>query len=315
VGGVAEHSLTAWVLFNVMVLAFLALDLGVINRKAHEVTLREAVFWNVVWTALGLLFGLLVARLYGRSSGVEYLTGYVIERALSIDNIFVFVVVFRYFSVPPQYQHRVLYWGILGALAMRAALIFAGSVIVGMFHWVLYLFGAFLVYTGIMLLVKDEAPPDPERNPAVRVARRLFPVTPEGAGKSFFVRRGGKIHATPLLIVLLVVETTDLVFALDSIPAIFGITRDPFIIYTSNVFAILGLRAMYFLLAALLPRFRYLKHGLSAVLVFIGARMLSDDFLHVPTAAALLTVVAILAIAVAASMLVGAGKTSGEDAP
>jgi tellurite resistance protein TerC len=313
VGGVAEHSLTAWVLFNVMVLAFLALDLGVINRKAHEVTFRDAVFWNVVWTALGLLFGLLVARLYGRNSGVEYLTGYVIERALSIDNIFVFVVVFRYFSVPPQYQHRVLYWGILGALGMRAALIFTGSVIVGMFHWVLYLFGAFLVYTGIMLLVKDEAPPDPERNPAVRLARRLFPVTPEGAGKSFFVRRGGKIHATPLLIVLLVVETTDLVFALDSIPAIFGITRDPFIIYTSNVFAILGLRAMYFLLAALLPRFRYLKHGLSAVLVFIGARMLSDDLLHVPTAAALLAVVAILAIAVAASMLAGSGKASGED--
>jgi tellurite resistance protein TerC len=314
VGALPEHSLTPWVLFNLMVLAFLALDLGVFHRKAHTVTFREAVFWNVVWTALGLLFGALVGRLYGNESGVEYVAGYVIERALSIDNIFVFVVVFRYFSVPPQYQHRVLYWGILGALGMRAVLIFAGSVIVGMFHWVLYLFGAFLVYTGVMLLVKDDAPPDPERNAAVRLARRLFPVTPEGEGAKFFVRRRGRIHATPLLIVLLVVETTDLVFALDSIPAIFGVTQDPFIIYTSNVFAILGLRAMYFLLAALLPRFRFLKHGLSAVLVFIGVRMLSADVLHIPTAAALSAVVAILAIAVVAS-IVAPGKPSGGKAP
>jgi tellurite resistance protein TerC len=309
-----QHSLTAWILFNAMVLAFLALDLGVVNRKAREISFREAIFWNVVWTALGLLFGVVVAKLYGPTSGIEYVTGYVIERALSIDNIFVFVVVFRYFSVPPQYQHRVLYWGILGALVMRAALIFAGAVIVELFHWVLYVFGAFLVYTGIMLLVKDDTPPDPERNAAVRLARRLFPVVPEDAGKRFFVRRAGRLHATPLLIVLIVVETTDLVFALDSIPAIFGVTQDPFIIYTSNVFAIMGLRAMYFLLAALLPKFRYLKHGLSAVLVFIGLRMLVDGFVHIPTAAALLVVVAILGIAVVASVFAKPEGPSGGQA-
>jgi tellurite resistance protein TerC len=291
------HSLTAWILFNVLVLAFLALDLGVINRKAHVVGVGEAVFWSITWTALGLAFGGVVAYLYGRQSGLEYVTGYVIERALSIDNIFVFVIVFRYFAVPAEHQHRVLYWGILGALVMRAALIFAGAVIVATFHWVLYLFGAFLVYTGFMLLLKQETAPHPERNVAVRLATRFFPVVPRLEGQRFFVRTAGRLHATPLLIVLLVVETTDLVFALDSIPAIFGVTLDPFIIYTSNVFAILGLRAMYFLLAAMLPRFRFLKHGLSEVLVLIGARMLLDHFVELPTTLTLSIVVGILAAA------------------
>lgn len=302
-GILGGHGVAAWALFNLLILALLALDLGVINRKAHVIGVREAIFWNVVWTVLGLAFGGVIAHLYGRASGLEYVTGYVIERALSIDNIFVFVLVFRYFGIPGELQHRVLYWGILGALLMRAVLIFVGAAVVLLFHGVLLLFGAFLVYTGIMLMVKGDETPHPERNIAVRMARKFFPLTHDLRGQHFFVRTEGRLHATPLLIVLLVLETTDLVFALDSIPAIFGVTQDTFVIYTSNVFAILGLRAMYFLLAAMLPHFRFLKHGLSAILSFIGARMLLEHYVKIPTGVALLLVCAILGIAVLASLL------------
>jgi tellurite resistance protein TerC len=297
------HSLAAWASFNVMILAFLAIDLGVFNRSPRVLSVRESIFWNVLWTGLGLLFALLVGRLYGQTASIEYVTGYVLERALSIDNIFVFVVVFRYFAVPAALQHRVLYWGILGALIMRGALILAGAAAVARFHWLLYVFGAFLVYTGIQLVVKEDEPPHPERNPVVRLAGRLFPVIPRLEGRHFFIRVQGRLHATPLFLVLLVLETTDLLFAFDSIPAIFGVTTDPFIIYTSNVFAILGLRAMYFLIAALLPSFRYLKYGLALVLVFIGFRMLAEPWYRVDVGTALGVVAGILAVAVAASLI------------
>jgi len=297
------HGLLAWTLFNLLVLGVLVLDLGVFNRKSHVVGFREALLWNVVWTAFGLAFGALVFRLYGHQAGLEYLTGYVVERALSFDNIFVFVVVFAYFRIAPEYQHRVLYWGILGALVMRGVLILAGAALVMAFHWVLYLFGAFLLYSGIQLLVKSDESPHPERNPVIRLVKRILPVDENEQGKRFLVKRGGRWHATTLLIVLVVLETTDLVFALDSIPAIFGVTRDPFIVYTSNVMAILGLRAMYFLLAAMMSQFRFLRHGLSLVLVFIGLRMLADPWIEIPTVAMLLVVCGILAAAVVASLL------------
>ncbi len=302
-GALGGHSVAAWGLFNAMILVFLAIDLGVFNRTPRVLSVRESIFWNVLWTGLGLLFAVLVARLYGRQASIEYLTGYLLERALSIDNIFVFVVVFRYFAVPASLQHRVLYWGILGALIMRGALILAGAAAVARFHWLLYLFGAFLVYTGFQLLVKEEEAPHPERNPVVRLAGRIFPVAPRLEGPRFFLRVAGRVHATPLFLVLLVVETTDLLFAFDSIPAIFGVTSDPFIIYTSNVFAILGLRAMYFLLAALLPTFRYLKYGLAAVLVFIGIRMLAEPWIEIPVGTALAVVAGVLGIAIAASLV------------
>ncbi len=298
------HGLLAWALFNLLVLGVLALDLGVLNRRSHAVGFREALVWNVVWTALGLAFGGVVFRLYGHLSGLEYLTGYVVERALSFDNIFVFVVVFEYFRVPREHQHRVLYWGILGALVMRGVLILAGAALVMAFHWVLYLFGAFLLYSGIALLVKRDEAPHPERNPVIRVVKRLLPVDEKDRSHRFLVRRDGRWHATALLIVLAVLETTDLVFAFDSIPAIFGVTRDPFIVYTSNVMAILGLRAMYFLLAAMMSRFRFLRHGLSLVLVFIGLRMLADRWIAIHTAVMLLVVCGILAAAVIASLVI-----------
>jgi tellurite resistance protein TerC len=302
-GVLGGHSLTAWGLFNAMILAFLAVDLGVFNRTPRVLSIRESIFWNLLWTGLGLLFALVVGKLYGRVASIEYVTGYVLERALSIDNIFVFVVVFRYFAVPPALQHRVLYWGILGALLMRGGLILAGAAAVARFHWLLYVFGAFLIYTGIQLVVKDEEAPHPERNPVLKLAARIFPVVPRLEGSRFFVRLSGRLHATPLFLVLLVVETTDLLFAFDSIPAIFGVTKDPFIIYTSNVFAILGLRAMYFLIAAMLPGFRYLKYGLALVLVFIGIRMLAEPWIDIGVGLALAVVGGILLVSVLASLL------------
>jgi len=302
------HSIGAWLAFNGLILALLALDLGIIHRKARVVGLREALIWNVVWILAALAFWQVVIRLYGTQSGLEYLTGYVIERALSVDNIFLFVVIFRYFAVPAEHQRRVLYWGILGALVMRGGFILAGAALVAAFHWVLYAFGVFLVWSGVHLLWDQDAAPEPDRNPLVRLAVRIFPVTPKFHGPRFLVRLKDGWHATPLLVVLLVVETTDLMFALDSIPAIFGITRDPFIIYTSNVFAILGLRAMYFLVAALLPHFRFLKQGLSAILVLIGVRMLTESFVDIPTGLTLAVVCAILGAAAVASWLFPASR-------
>ena len=295
-------SIWIWVGFNVFVLAMLALDLGVFHRTAHVVSLREAAAWSAVWVVLALVFNLGVWRLMGPEKGVEFLTGYLIEKSLSVDNIFVFALIFSYFVVPEQYQHRVLFWGILGALVMRAAFIAAGAALIANFHWVIYVFGAFLVLTGIKMALAPEKGLQPESNPVVRLVRRLVPVTERYHGQRFFVREAGLLRATPLFLVLVLVEATDLVFAVDSIPAIFAITTDPFIVYTSNVFAIMGLRSLYFLLGGVMSKFEYLKLGLAAILVFVGGKMTLVDVYEISSVASLAVVASILTVAVAASL-------------
>jgi tellurite resistance protein TerC len=300
--------------FTALVLVILAVDLGVINRKAHVVKVREAGLFAGLTVALASLFAgaiwlgyLPVEGVGGQKDALEFLTGYLIELALSVDNIFVFVLIFAYFKVPPQYQHRVLFWGVLGALVMRGVMIAAGALLIERFHWIIYVFGAFLVYTGIKMATQDEMDIEPESNPALKLIRRFFPVTSDYREKHFFVKEtiGGNLRtaATPLFVVLVMVETTDLIFAVDSIPAIFAVTRDPFLVYTSNVFAILCLRSLYFLLAGVIDKFHYLKLGLSIVLVFIGAKMLASGYFHVPTVVSLLVVAGVLAGAVVLSLM------------
>jgi len=297
-----------WIGFNVVVLAILALDLGVLHRRSSKVSVKEAATWSTVWIALSLCFALAVYRTMGKESGLEFLTGYLIEYALSVDNIFVFVLIFSYFNVPEKYQHRVLFWGIVGALVLRGVMIVAGSALVTRFAWTLYIFGAFLVFTGIrMALQKDDSAYNPERDPVLRLARRLIRVTKEYSGDKFFVREPDKTGrhryaATPLFIVLLIVDTTDVIFATDSIPAIFAVTRDPFIVYTSNICAVLGLRALYFLLAGVVDKFVYLKLGLSLVLIFIGGKMLLEPLVHLPIVASLGVVGAVLGASILASL-------------
>lgn len=298
-----------WILFAIFVLAMLALDLGVFHRRAHSVSLREAGAWSAAWVSLAVAFNLWIWHSFGTHKALEFLTGYLIEESLSVDNLFVFLVIFQYFAVPKPYQHRVLFWGILGALVMRATLIAVGAALVQRFHAVLYLFGAILVVTAVRLIHAQEQHVHPERNPVVRLFRRIFPVTRDYEGSRMFVRRDGRSWATPLFIVLIVVETTDLVFALDSIPAIFAVTTDPFIIYTSNVFAILGLRSLYFVLAGFMAYFRYLRFGLAGVLGFIGVKLLIMDLVKIPIGASLAVVGALLALSVLASILVPARKT------
>lgn len=308
-----------WGVFAVVVLGLLALDLGVFHRRAHEVTPREATVWVAVWVGLALLFcvGIGIAR--GRAAAIDFLTAYLIEESLSVDNIFVFLVIFSYFRVPPAYQHRILFWGILSAIAMRGGLIFAGTTLLGLFHWLTYLFGGFLVLTAIKIVRSSEAGYHPETNPVLKLARRIFPVTEGYEGQAFFVRRGGRLLATPLLLVLVTVEWADLVFAVDSIPAVLGVTRDIFIVYTSNVFAILGLRAIFFALAGAVARLAYLHYGLGAVLAFVGTKMLLSDVFHVPQLVSLAIVIGLLGITVVASLLVrrqvktelGAGTGTG----
>ncbi len=276
--GVIEITAWHWASFIACVLFFLALDLGVFHKRAHVVKFKEAIGWTTLWVILSLLFGLVIAPAlvtgWGKQDTVEFVTGYVIELSLSMDNVFVIALIFAYFRVPLQFQHRVLFWGILGALLMRGALITAGAAIINQFSWTLYIFGAFLVFTGVKMLFVDDEGVQPEKNPVLRLAKKFFPVTAELHGQKFSVREAGKFFLTPLALVLLMVETTDLIFALDSIPAIFAITAKPFIVFTSNVFAILGLRSLYFVLAGAIDYFRYLKVGLSFVLVFIGVKML-----------------------------------------
>jgi tellurite resistance protein TerC len=299
--------LWAWVGFNAVVLLLLAIDLGVVHRKAHTISLREAGTWSGVWVALSLSFGAGVYAVIGSRAGLEFLTGYLIEYALSVDNIFVFVLIFSYFRIPHEYQHRVLFWGILGALVFRGTMIAAGAALIARFEWVLYIFGAFLVFTGWRMArqPRDETY-DPEANPVLRLVQRVFPVTAQYHGKKFFVRepREGRTRliATPLFVVLVLVETTDIIFATDSIPAIFAVTRDPFIVYTSNVCAVLGLRALYFLVAGVVHRFHYLQVGLSVVLMFIGAKMLMENWIHIPVGVSLGIVATVLALSVAASL-------------
>jgi tellurite resistance protein TerC len=296
-----------WIGFNAFVLAMLAVDLLVFHREAHEVRLREAAAWSGVWIALAVLFGGGVYAFMGRDAGLEYFAGYLIEKALSVDNIFVFVVSFGFFRVPPRYQHRVLFWGILGALVMRAAMIAAGAYLIARFHFVIYVFGAFLVVTGLRMLRHVEHDIDPATNPVIRLVRRLLPVTPEYHGQKFVVRvengAAARLSATPLFVVLALVETTDLVFAVDSIPAIFAVTQDPFIVYSSNVFAILGLRALYFLLADVVQRLHYLKAGLSVILMLVGAKMLLADVYKVPIGWSLGVIVTVLGLATIASLV------------
>ena len=291
-----------WTLFNVFVVAMLVLDLGVFHRRTHTVKYREALIWSAIWVALAAIFAVVIYFWHGRTPSLEFVTGYVIELSLSVDNLFVFLLIFRYFQVPPGHQHKVLFWGILGALIMRAVFIAAGVGLIGRFHWIVYVFGAFLVYSGIKLFRQGEAEIHPEKNPVLRLFRRWVPVTKDYEGDKFFVRRTG-LFATPLLVVLVVVETTDLLFAVDSIPAILAITRDAFIVYTSNVFAILGLRSMYFALAGMMEMFRFLHYGLSVVLMFVGAKMMLSHYYEIPTVVALGAVAVILLLSVAASLL------------
>ncbi len=304
-----------WVIFNVFILLMLALDLGVFHRRAHEVKIKEAVIWSAVWISLALLFNLGIYLWQGSQPALEFLTGYLIEKSLSVDNIFVFLMIFSYFSVEAAYQHKVLFWGILGALLMRIIFITAGIALLQKFHWVIYIFGGFLVLTGIKMGIRKEGEIHPERNPVLRLFRRFVPVTEGYAEDRFFVEIKGKRFATPLFIVLLVVETTDIIFALDSIPAILAITLDPFIVYTSNVFAILGLRALFFALAGVMKLFHYLHYGLSAILVFIGGKMLIADVYKIPIPLALGIVAGLLIISVIASLMrPGAGQAGGRGA-
>jgi len=298
-----------WLGFNVFVLILLALDLGLLHRKGQEVGIKEALLLSLGYFVLALIFGAGVYHFLGANAGVEFFTGYLLEKSLSVDNIFVFVLIFSHFSVPPQYQHRVLFWGILGALVMRAAMILTGAAILESFHWVIYIFGAFLIFTGIKMLLTINQEPDMDGNRLVRLIRRNFRVTEGYEGNKFFVRRNGLLFLTPLMVVLILVEVSDVVFALDSIPAIFAITADPFIVYTSNVFAILGLRALYFALVGIIHRFHYLKYGLSLVLMVVGAKMLINAAFGkiIPTEAALL----VTALLIGGSMLVSVLKTRG----
>jgi tellurite resistance protein TerC len=297
-------NLWLWVGFNLFVLVMLALDLGVFHRKAHVVTFRESIIWTVVWVALALCFNFGVWHYLGSQKALEFFTGYVIEKSLSVDNVFVFALLFSYFAVPPLYQHKVLFWGILGALVLRAIMIFLGAALITKFSWIIYVFGAFLILTGIKMIVKREEEIHPERNPIVRWFKRLMPVTADYRGDKFFVRENGVRMATPLFVVLLLVEFTDLIFAVDSIPAIFAVTTDPFIVYTSNVFAILGLRSLYFALAGMMDKFHYLKIGLGAVLTFVGVKMcLGHSPWKIDTHLSLLVIVTILASSVVASLV------------
>lgn len=295
--------LLLWIIFNVFVLGMLALDLAVFHRKAHAVSLREAFAWSVVWISLALIFNLGIYYLWGAEKALEFLAGYLIEKSLSVDNLFVFLAIFSYFAVPAMYQHRVLFWGILGALVLRAIFIATGAALLTAFHWMIYVLGGFLIITGFKLLLTGDHKLQPEKNPAVRLLRRVMHVTKEYHGQRFFIRSNGRLWATPLLLVLVVVETTDVIFAVDSIPAIFAITMDPFIVYTSNVFAILGLRALYFLLAGVMDMFRYLKVGLSVVLCFVGAKMMIVDLYKIPIGVSLGVVAGILALSILASLL------------
>ena len=293
-----------WIGFNVFVIIMLALDLGVFHRKAHEVSFREAVIFSVVWIVLALLFNLFVLSEFGKTKAVEYLTGYLIEKSLSVDNIFVFVLLFSSFNVPPAYQHKVLFWGVIGALIMRAIFIFAGVALIERFHWIIYVFGVFLVYTGIKIAKEKGTKMDISDNRFLKLLRKFIPFTREYHGPKFFVRLERR-YATPLFLVLILIEITDLIFAIDSIPAILAITSDPFIVYTSNVFAIMGLRSLYFALAGSLKYFIYLHYGLALILIFVGLKMVASDFFKINPLISLLVITGILAVSIIASIIKG----------
>ncbi len=310
-------NLWLWIGFNLFVLAMLALDLGLFHRKAHVVSFKESMVWTLVWVVLALLFNLGVAHTLGEQKGLEFFTGYVIEKSLSVDNVFIFALLFSYFSVPLIHQHKVLFWGILGALVMRAGMIFLGAALLSKFAWIIYVFGGFLLLTGLKMIVKKEESIQPERNPLIRLFKRFVPVTPDFREDRFVVKENGVRMATPLLVVLMLVEFSDLIFAVDSIPAIFAVTRDPFIVYTSNVFAILGLRSLYFALAGVMDKFHYLKVGLGAVLMFVGVKMiLGHTAWKIDTHVSLAVILLILTASIVASLwwpkMPGSGPRPGK---
>ncbi len=304
-----------WVGFVVFVLAMLSLDLGVFNKTPHVVKAREAGVWTAVWVGLALLFAGGLAVFASHQAALTFLTGYVIEESLSVDNIFVIVLIFQYFAVPAQFQHRVLFWGILGALLMRGLFIGVGTALLARFEWIIYVFGALLVITGVRMAVKQDEEFDGDQNPVVKFVRRFLPLTDGYRGKHFFAHEGGRRYATPLLLVLVLVEATDLIFAIDSIPAIFGITRDPFLVFTSNIFAVMGLRSLFFLLAHVVTKFYLLKYGLAVILTFVGTKMLIEHWVHIPILLSLGVVLVVLAASIVASLVwpqarpVSEGKT------
>ncbi|HPK23339.1 MAG TPA: TerC family protein [Smithella sp.] len=292
-----------WTIFGVFILAMLALDLGVFNRKAHVIKMKEALLWVSFWVSLAVAFGVGVYYFYGHSKALEFFTAYIIEYSLSIDNLFVFLLIFRFFNVPQAYEHKALFWGILLALITRAAFIFAGVVLINKFHWIMYLFGAFLIYTGIKLAMNKQTEVHPDKNIAIKMLRYVVPVTKEFHEARFFIIKNGKRFATPMLAVLLALETTDILFAVDSIPAVLAISRDPFIVYTSNVFAILGLRSLFFAISGLMKLFHLLHYGLSAILSFVGVKMLIADFYHIPVGISLTVISSLLVISIVASII------------
>lgn len=309
---ILSHKIFLWVGFNLLVLVMLAIDLGIFHRKDHKISMKESLIWSVVWIIVALIFNICIYLWKGPEIGLQFLTGYLIERSLSIDNIFVFLLIFSYFKVSEHYQYKVLFWGIIGALILRGLFIGVGTLLIAKFHWILYIFGLFLVFTGIRMALGKEKEIGPEKNPVLRIIRRFFRISDRYENGNFFIRNKGKIVGTPLFVVLVVVETTDLVFALDSIPAIFAITLDPFIVYTSNVFAILGLRALYFALAGLMKIFYYLKYALGAILAFVGVKMLIADFVIIPSSVALAVVAGLFLLAIIASLIFPQRKSDEE---
>lgn len=305
------HEGLAWGGFIIFIITMLILDLGLFQRKAHEIRIRESLLLTAFWISLALLFNVGVYFTRGHHSALEFLTGYLIEESLSMDNIFVFLLIFTYFKVPAQVQRTVLFWGILGAIILRGVFILAGLALIHQFHWIIYVFGALLVWTGFRMMTEKDKEFEPERNPVLKLFKRFVPVTSGYEGNKFLVKRDGKLLATPLLVVLIVVETTDLIFAVDSIPAIFAVTLDPFIVYTSNIFAILGLRALYFTLAGMMQKFRYLSYGLSIILTFVGVKMLISDFYRIPITLALGVIASILAISILLSLVKKRSAISG----
>lgn len=292
----------AWAGFHAFVFMMLALDLGVFNRRVHAPSVREAAVWSTVWISLALIFNGLIFQAAGSQKGLEWFTGYVLEKSLSVDNLFVFVLVFQSFQVDLRHQHRVLFWGVLGALIMRAAMILAGTALLNRFEWMMYVFGGFLIFTGLKMLIVKGEDTDPTQNPMVRAFKRLVPYDENGGHEHFSVVREGRRYATPMLLVLITIEVTDLVFAVDSVPAVLAVSRDPFVVYTSNVFAIMGLRSLYFLLAKMMDRFHRLKTGLAVVLAFVGVKMCIAQWLHIPVLYSLLVIASVLAGSVVASL-------------
>lgn len=298
-----ETHYSFWIFFNVFILIMLTLDLGILHKRSRQVGFKESILWTLVWIGLAACFNVFVHFWKGPEKAMEFLTGYLVELSLSVDNLFIFILIFNYFHIPKQYQHRVLFWGIIGALLMRAIFIFAGVALIERFHWIIYVFGAIIIISGIRMMFEREQELEPEKNPVLKLFTKLFPITPSYHGDSFFIRKP-KLTATPLAVALVIVETTDLIFAVDSVPAILAITTDSFIVYTSNVFAILGLRSLYFALSGIHSLFRYLQYGLSAILIFIGLKMVLSDVIKLRIEIALLIVLGILLISILASLLI-----------